>query len=1111
MVASLFFISPGARADNITWTIQSGVGQDWTLASGWSDQISSAASFAQNTNNTYEVLAGKRLRTPGGGDTSFPSSLAVSTDTIPPLTVDGNSPYDKAGNANGEIRFKGNTGALCYFPNLIMNGGQFNPSPSTTPGYNLINGFVNVIKKSYFYGDGNNDRGFRIYAFLQGSADLEIHQNNGDTATSTYQSGIDVESTNNPFSGNWNVVSGTVVGSGTNSLGTGGITLQNNAQFEVYYDISNRSAGLVINGTGKVYLHQNLFFDHAVIGGTPLAVGTYTAAQLANQFPNNFPANWTQSVLTEVNTTPGVSSGSLTVYSLNVTPVSITTPPANALVLTNQNVTFSVQISGPATLVQWYSNNVPVQDATNLSYTTLPTTLANNGDVYKVVVANNINSTNASAILTVTSLVSAPGYLTDNVWFSNGTNTYDQTNVQTTADAPTVRRYLATFEAPIGQGANFGQQIAGTFTPSVPGNYVFFICSDDTSSLYLSTNSSATNKQLIAQESIWSNSRQWVSSAGGSDFTAKRSDQFAGTTWPGGNTITLAAGTPYYIEADHTQIGGGDNLAVTYIRVSDPDPVDGSAPAFTSGQFSTMALAGGTFGITSQPANVNTNEGKVVTFSVGVQLTNSISVFYQWYRIAPSGGGGVLIPGATLASYNTPPLDYNTDNGSHFFVQVTVPGGSTGFSTTNTVTVIPDTQPAIVVAVPGTLAPSGSEDPSITNQFEVSVIYSKSVQITQATNPANFAASGGGVITGVHYLTSSMGADTILPASIVTVSNWNLGGSYTLTVSGITDTHNNPFVTTNLPVTISRFSWLALGDTNTPASYGLIFDATMTGSNSFNLINTGFGFANGAASDDATFVYELKTNNFDVIAQVPYMDHAGAVSVAGLMARDCIAANYLTDPAAPLQAMLVEPYILYDGTTNSPYQIGPYLRTVDGTTLGLDYSFAVNAVDAPPTNVWVRLKRLLTGTDDTFYLLQSTNGLKWDIITTHSFGLSPLSSVLAVGPVFGAAVGGSGGNGGTGAGAAVPWTQVGNWATRIRNYGDFVLPPFSITTVTMALNGIVSFKFQTQIPLTYTVLYETNLTDNAWQVLRTVPGINGLQTVTDTNNATARFYRVSVQ
>src|ERR1017187_2285832 len=81
MVASLFFISPGARADNITWTIQSGVGQDWTLASGWSDQISSAASFAQNTNNTYEVLAGKRLRTPGGGDTSFPSSLAVSTDT----------------------------------------------------------------------------------------------------------------------------------------------------------------------------------------------------------------------------------------------------------------------------------------------------------------------------------------------------------------------------------------------------------------------------------------------------------------------------------------------------------------------------------------------------------------------------------------------------------------------------------------------------------------------------------------------------------------------------------------------------------------------------------------------------------------------------------------------------------------------------------------------------------------------------------------------------------------------------------------------------------------------------------------------------------------------
>ncbi len=1122
MAASLFLISPSARAqgagENITWTIQSGLGQDWSLATGWSDQLSAAASYAQNTNNTYEIPAGKRLRAPGGGDTSFPSSLAVSTDTTPPLTVDGNSPYDKTGNANGEIRFKGNTGALCYFPNLILNGGQLNPSPSTTPGYNLINGNVNVIKKSFFYGDGNNDRGFQIFALLQGSADLEVHQNNGDGSTATYQSGIYVDNTNNTFSGNWNVVSGTLVGGSRNSLGTGGITISNNAQFEVYYDMHNTNAGLVVIGAGQVYLHQNLYFDHAVINGTPLSVGTHTAADLANQFPNNFPANWTQSIKGpgETQNSPGVSSGSLTVYSFNSTPIAITAPPANALVLTNQNATFTIQISGPASFVQWYSNNVIIPGATNLTYITPPATLANNGDIYKVLLGNNINSTNASATLVVTSLVSAPGFLADSVWFSSGTNVYDQTVVQSTPNAPTLTRYLATFQTPVNQGANYGEQVSGTFIPPVTTNYVFFIASDDGSSLYLSTNSSATNKLLIAQETGWSNPLQWVTSAGGSDTSAKRSDSFSGTMWPvidqnsGQPVIKLTAGTPYYIEADHTQVGGGDNLAVTYIIAGNPDPVDGSASAFTPSQLSTLALAGASFAITNQPANVTTNEGKVVTFRVGIQLTNTISVFYQWYRIASGGGGGIAIPGATLASYTTPPLDFNTDNGSHFFVQVTVPGGTTGISTTNTVTVIPDTQPAIVVAVPGTLMPVGTEDPSITNQFEVSVIYSKQVQVTQATNLANFAASGGGVVVGARYLVNSMGFDNVLPASIVTVSNWNQGGSYTLTVSGITDTHNNPFVTTNLPVTISRFSWMPLGDTNTPGTYGLTFDATMTGSNSFNLVNTGFGFANGALSDDVTFVYELKTNSFDVIAQVPHMDPAGAVSVAGIMARDCIVANYLTDPSAPLQAMLVEPYILYDGTTNTPDQIGPYLRTADGATLGLDYSYAVNVVDAPPPNVWVRLRRVLTDTNDTFYLLQSTNGVKWDIITTHDFATTPLSSVLAVGPVFGAAVGGSTGNGGTGAGAAVPWAQVSDWVARIQNYVDFVPSSFTISNVANS-HGTVSFKFQTQIPLTYTVLYETNLMDNAWQVLQTVPGINGLQTVTDTNSATSRFYKVSAQ
>src|SRR6202453_3761485 len=100
--------------------------------------------------------------------------------------------------------------------------------------------------------------------------------------------------------------------------------------------------------------------------------------------------------------------------------------------------------------------------------------------------------------------------------------------------------------------------------------------------MYLSTDDTTNNKQLIAEEQNYSLPLEWLDSTGGSNPSFKRSDQFPGTTWPGGNTITLTAGTPYYIEADHTGTNDGDdNLAVTYTMAGSPDPVDGTAPAFS--------------------------------------------------------------------------------------------------------------------------------------------------------------------------------------------------------------------------------------------------------------------------------------------------------------------------------------------------------------------------------------------------------------------------------------------------------------------------------------------------------------------------------------------------
>ena len=101
---------------------------------------------------------------------------------------------------------------------------------------------------------------------------------------------------------------------------------------------------------------------------------------------------------------------------------------------------------------------------------------------------------------------------------------------------------------------------------------MFFLSSDDDSDLFLSTDATSANKQLIAQANTWSASREWVLTANGGGLTnaddpgvfMKRSDQWTnglGVT-PFTNGIALLAGHAYYIEADQTQGGGGDNLAI---------------------------------------------------------------------------------------------------------------------------------------------------------------------------------------------------------------------------------------------------------------------------------------------------------------------------------------------------------------------------------------------------------------------------------------------------------------------------------------------------------------------------------------------------------------------
>ena len=248
---------------------------------------------------------------------------------------------------------------------------------------------------------------------------------------------------------------------------------------------------------------------------------------------------------------------------------------------------------------------------------------------------------------------------------------------------PTFTRDLTRFEEPSIPDLNYTERVSGYFLPPKTGDYVFFICADDDADLFLSTDATPAQKHLIATETAWSNSRAWANSIGGSVLASRRSDQFAGTTWPGRNRITLAAGARYYIEGIHHQGGGGAAFAVTFKLSGEPDPANGDAPRLTGSVIAADTYDNTVITITSPPQDVFAVSGKTTAFSISatsgyVGADPRIAgppISYQW-QAAPAGSSAFAnIPNATGSSYSKGPLTLSQD-GTRIRVQLKTLGAS---------------------------------------------------------------------------------------------------------------------------------------------------------------------------------------------------------------------------------------------------------------------------------------------------------------------------------------------------------------------------------------------------------------------------------------------------
>jgi hypothetical protein len=420
----------------------------------------------------------------------------------------------------------------------------------------------------------------------------------------------------------------------------------------------------------------------------PAILFAYNAYNLTNKLYDSTQAGVRDTASWAVKTSvPTVANGkvyvggasALTVYGNASFVATPTVAPAAGLFTNSVTVTLADATPG-ATVYFTLDNSTPT---TNSPIYTAPFVVSNTTavKVFAVKPGSISSPMIAATFINSASLIFSPGFVKQE--FYSGATRANLENPSFTTP-PTKVTYLTSFETPSGQGSSYAERVSALFTAPQTTNYVFFLASDDDSDLFLSTDSTPANKHLIAQETVWSNSRQWLTSGGNSVLASKRSDTFASTTWPTGNTISLTAGVQYYLEGVHHQGSGGDGFAVTFKFAGASDPADGTAPTLTGTLLGVNAYNNTYITLTSIPQDVAVNPGANASFSVSAisgYLGDPAGVpappiSYQWQSLPFGSQQFANINGATSTSYLTPLLT-SADDGSQYRAVLTTAGNLT--------------------------------------------------------------------------------------------------------------------------------------------------------------------------------------------------------------------------------------------------------------------------------------------------------------------------------------------------------------------------------------------------------------------------------------------------
>ncbi len=419
---------------------------------------------------------------------------------------------------------------------------------------------------------------------------------------------------------------------------------------------------------------------------------------------------------------------------------------------------------------------------------------------------------------------------------------------------PGYTRVYSSFEADANTGmSDYGQRMRAFIVPPVTGAYTFWIASDDTSELFLSTDEDPAAKAPIAWVTTWTNPREW---------TKEPNQQSV--------PVQLQAGRRYYLEAIMQQGGGGDNLSARWQlpdgRIEEPLPSNSSIGT----RLIPCTGLDVRPGIGMQPTNITVVEGLDASFYV--LSTNQNPVSYQWYvNGVPLTGANSTFPVYTLSNVSIPL------NNNQVFTCVVSNLAGIVTSSGATLTVIRDVVPPTVLRAMNI----GTNN--------VQVVYSKLIEPASGTNTANYAFA-----SGVPVLGATMGSDG--SSVILNVGPLAYGTNYTLVINGVRDRASVP----NTIAANTRVSFVAAPYTSQDLGDPAIGSVTtLAGLNGLNV--TAQGSDLGGYADQGSFNFTVRIGDFDIGARLAGLSASDVWAKAALMARETL------DPNARFAAAVATP------------------------------------------------------------------------------------------------------------------------------------------------------------------------------------------------------------